>query len=87
MFLAADDTHRRVGDSGEILEIEPGRLVIKWRNEFKPELHAEGYSRMTMELETQGDMVKLTIIHEIDRPDSKLIKAVSNGWPLSSRGS
>jgi uncharacterized protein YndB with AHSA1/START domain len=77
----------RVGDSGEILEIEPGRrLVIKWRNEFKPEMHAEGYSRMTMELETQGDMVKLTIIHEIDRPDSKLIKAVSNGWPLILSG-
>jgi hypothetical protein len=25
--------------------------------------------------------VKLTITHEIDRPDSKLIEAVSGGWP------
>jgi hypothetical protein len=25
--------------------------------------------------------VKLTIIHEIDRPSSKLIGAVSVGWP------
>ena len=38
-----------------------------------PELHAEGHSRMTYELETQGDSVKLTLIHEMDRPDSKLI--------------
>src|SRR5271170_3246538 len=72
----------RVGDSGEILEIDPPRrLVQTWRNEFKPELHAEGYSRMTYELEKLGESVKLTIIHEMDRPDSKLIDAVSNGWP------
>ena len=28
-----------------------------------------------------GAAVKLTITHEIDRPDSKLITAVSGGWP------
>jgi uncharacterized protein YndB with AHSA1/START domain len=73
----------RVGDSGEILEIEPGcRLVLKWRNEFKTELRAEGYSRMTYDLEQQGEMVKLTLIHEMDRPGSKLIEGVSNGWPM-----
>ena len=73
----------RVGDSGEILEIEPGRrLVLKWRNDFKPELHAEGDSRMTWELEPQGDTVKLTIIHEMEKPGSKLIDAVSKGWPM-----
>jgi uncharacterized protein YndB with AHSA1/START domain len=72
----------RVGDSGEVLEIEPGRrLVLKWRNEFKPELRAEGDSRMTYELEQQGDSVKLTLIHEMDKPDSKLIEGVSTGWP------
>jgi uncharacterized protein YndB with AHSA1/START domain len=72
----------RVADSGEVLEIEPHkRLVLSWRNEFKPELHAEGYSRLTYELEPQGDTVKLTVIHEMDRPDSKLIQAVSGGWP------
>lgn len=73
----------RVADAGEIIEIEPEkRLVLKWRNEFKPELHAEGYSRCTCELEKQGEMVKLTVVHEMDRPESKLIEAVSGGWPL-----
>jgi uncharacterized protein YndB with AHSA1/START domain len=72
----------RVADSGEILEIEPQRrLVLTWRNEFKPELRAEGHSRLTYELEKQGESVKLTIIHEIDKPDSKFIEAVSGGWP------
>lgn len=72
----------RVGDAGEVLEIEPNRrLVLKWRNEFMPELREEGYSRMTYELEPQGDTVKLTVVHEMDRPDSKLIEKVSEGWP------
>jgi uncharacterized protein YndB with AHSA1/START domain len=72
----------RVADSGEILEIEPHkRLVLSWRNEFKPDLREEGYSRMTYELEQQGEAVKLTVIHEIDKPGSKFIEAVSNGWP------
>jgi uncharacterized protein YndB with AHSA1/START domain len=72
----------RVGDQGTIVEIEPERrLVLIWRNEFMPDLKAEGDSRMTWELETQGEAVKLTVIHEMDRPGSKLIDGVSQGWP------
>jgi uncharacterized protein YndB with AHSA1/START domain len=72
----------RVADSGEVLEIDPPRrLVLKWRNEFKPELTEEGYSRMTYLLEPEGNNVKLTVTHEMDRLKSKLIAAVSNGWP------
>ncbi len=72
----------RVADTGEILECEaPKRLVIKWRNEFRPELKEEGYSRCTIELEPIKEAVKLTISHCIDRADSKLIAAVSGGWP------
>jgi uncharacterized protein YndB with AHSA1/START domain len=72
-----------VTDAGEVLEIEPKRrLVLKWRNEYKPELKAEGFSRMTYELDPKGEMVKLTVIHEIGHPDSKLIHAVSGGWPI-----
>jgi uncharacterized protein YndB with AHSA1/START domain len=72
----------RVGDSGEIVEIEPERrLVLSWRNEFKAELKDEPPSRLTYELEQQGETVKLTVIHESDRPDSKLIDMVSHGWP------
>ena len=69
-------------DSGEILEIDPPRrMVIRWLNEWKPELKAEGTSRCTIELEPVDSAVKLTITHEIDRPESKLITAVSGGWP------
>jgi uncharacterized protein YndB with AHSA1/START domain len=73
----------RVGDAGEVLEIDPPRwLVLSWRNEFMPDLKAEGFSRATFELEQQDDMVKLTVVHEIDKPSSKFIEAVSGGWPM-----
>jgi uncharacterized protein YndB with AHSA1/START domain len=71
-----------VTDSGEVLEIEPyRRLVLKWRNEFKPELKAEGYSQLTYQLEEEGKSVKLTVIHQMAKEGSKLIDAVSQGWP------
>jgi uncharacterized protein YndB with AHSA1/START domain len=73
----------RVGDSGEVLEIDPPRrLVLSWENQFQADLKSEGHSRATFELEPQDDMVKLTIVHEMDKPDSKFIEAVSSGWPL-----
>lgn len=72
----------RIADTGEIVEIDPQRrLVLKWRNEFRPELKSEGYSRCTVELEPLAGAVKLTITHVIDRAESKFIEAVSGGWP------
>ena len=72
----------RVADSGEILEIVHLRkIVLSWRNYLKPEAQAEGYSRLTYELEQHGDAVKLTVIHEMDKPESILIQMVSSGWP------
>jgi uncharacterized protein YndB with AHSA1/START domain len=72
----------RIADTGEILEFDPPRrLVLKWRNEFRPELKAEGYARCSMELEALDNAVKLTINHTIERADSRFIEAVSGGWP------
>lgn len=72
----------RVADAGEIVEIDPPRrLVLRWRNEFKPELKSEGYSRCVVELEPLDGAVKLTITHSMDRAESKFIGAVSGGWP------
>ena len=69
-------------DAGEIVEAEPPRrLVIRWQNQFKPELKAEGDSLCTMEIETSGTAVKLSITHTIEREPSKFIEAVSGGWP------
>ena len=72
----------RVGDQGEVLEIDPpDRLVLSWQNQFIPELAAEGFSKATFELKTEGQSVRLTVTHEMPREKSKLIESVSTGWP------
>ena len=71
----------RVADAGEVLECDPPRrIVLKWRNEFRPELKAEGFTRCTFEIEEADGMAKLTVTHQAERP-SVLIEKVSTGWP------
>jgi uncharacterized protein YndB with AHSA1/START domain len=72
----------QIFDAGEIVEAEPPRrLVIRWQHQNRPELKAEGPSLCTMELEPSGTAVKLSITHTIECEPSKLIAAVSGGWP------
>lgn len=72
----------RILDAGEIVEAEPPRrLVIRWQHQDKPELRAEGESLCTIELEPFGTAIRLSITHTIGCEPSKLIAAVSGGWP------
>jgi uncharacterized protein YndB with AHSA1/START domain len=72
----------RIADKGKILEVDyPKRLVISWANEFQPDLKAEGATRVTYELEPEGSAIKLTLTQESPVKDSKLIGAMSQGWP------
>src|SRR5690348_2532385 len=72
----------RLADAGEIVEANPPRrLVIRWRNEWNPELKAEGASLCTIEIEPSSTAVKLSITHSLEREGSKFITAVSGGWP------
>jgi uncharacterized protein YndB with AHSA1/START domain len=71
-----------VWDAGEILEaVAPRRLVIRWVHQMTPELKAEGDSICTMEIEPGNGQVKLTITHTVEREGSRLVEAVSGGWP------
>ena len=73
----------RLADAGKVLEIDPPRrLVLEWQNQFRSELHDEGFSRCTIEIEAMGDVTRLSVVHEIDREASKFIEAVSGGWPM-----
>jgi hypothetical protein len=58
----------RLADAGEIIECDPPRRLV-------------GVSRLTYEIEPQAKYVKFTLTHEMARPNSKLIEAVSTGWP------
>jgi uncharacterized protein YndB with AHSA1/START domain len=73
----------RVTDAGKVAEIDPPRrLVLEWRNEFMPELKAEGFSRCAIEISEEHGVTRLAVTHEIDVEGSKLIEAVSGGWPM-----
>src|SRR4029450_4527356 len=70
-------------DSGEILEsVSPKRLGRSWVNEWKPGCKGGGNSGCVYEIEPTGASVKLTLTHSIERPDSKFIEAVLEGWPM-----
>ena len=72
----------RLGDSGKVMEFDPPRrMKVSWRNEFIPELKAEGYTYCTYDLEPAGSTVKLTVTHESPTAGSKVIEKVSGGWP------
>ena len=72
----------KVADSGEVLEVDPPRhLVLKWRNEFLPELKAEGFTRCTFDIEQNDGLVKLTVTHEAEAAPT-FIGKVSTGWPM-----
>lgn len=72
-----------VTDEGEVAESDPQRrLALRWRHKWRPELAEEGEAFCVIELEPQpAGVVKLVVTHTLPRPDSKLIEAVSGGWP------
>ena len=52
---------------GEVVEADPPRkLVQSWRLLMDPQMAAEGFTRLTWEIEaTQGGVTKLTVIHDV----------------------
>lgn len=73
----------RAWDVGKVLANEPlERLQVSWLHQHDAAMRKEGESVCTFELEAvSGDVTKLTVTHQIGVADSKLIGAVSNGWP------
>jgi uncharacterized protein YndB with AHSA1/START domain len=73
----------RVWDRGKVVVAEPPkRLQVTWLHLNDETMKAEGESVCTFELEpAQEGVTKLTVTHAIDRSPSKLIAAVSTGWP------
>lgn len=77
-----------------ILEAEPYRRIAFVFHTFIPELTAVGLSedtiataaaeprsRVTFDIEQQGDQVKLTVTHDEFPPNSLVRQLISNGWP------
>ena len=73
----------KLWDTGKVLAADPPRrLSVSWMHVADEAMKAEGHSTATFELEAAGEGVtKLTLTHSIGIADSKLIGAVSGGWP------
>ena len=73
---------------GEVVEADPPRkLVQTWRPLWDPEMVAEGFKRVTWEIEAgEGGVTTLTVTHELDRAPktaaqvSGKIREAGGGW-------
>jgi len=79
-----------------VLVSDPPRTLSYTWHTFTPELNerlqfgddlfaklaGERRSRVTFELEAQGELVKLTVVHDDFEPGSTAATMVRNGWPV-----
>jgi uncharacterized protein YndB with AHSA1/START domain len=69
-------------DTGEILEADrPRRLSYTFKHQLFEEMRNEPATKVVFTIEPHGKIVKLTVTHEGFIEGSKLLGAVSKGWP------
>lgn len=82
--LRAENFDGLLGE-GEVLEADPPRrLVHTMLAHFSPEAEAEGFSRVTWEIEPVGDSCRLTLIHDQMREGAS--DQIYGGWPMVLSG-
>lgn len=75
----ADDGKRTVKLVGEVLESIPNnRLVMTWADPSDAADKAK-HSRVAIDIETVGKMVRVTVTHDELTPDMQ--RKITNGWP------
>ena len=68
--------------AGHVVESAPPRhLVLTWVSPKDAEI-PDKVSRVTFDIETYGDGVRLTVTHSELEPDSAMLSGISRGWPL-----
>lgn len=80
--------HQRLDDArtvdlvGKIVESSPPRrLILTWARP-KEAGDDSKHSRVTFEIEPQGDkLIRLTVTHEDLERDPKMLAGISGGWP------
>ena len=68
-------------DAGEVIEYDPPRRLSYTFVNLSEKYRAERPARATFVLEPYGEVVKLTLTHEGFDAGSKMLPAVSKGWP------
>jgi uncharacterized protein YndB with AHSA1/START domain len=76
-----DNAERTLRMVGTVVEVnEPKRLVFTWAPPADANDESK-HSRVTFELEPNGDTVKLTVTHSELEPGSNMFNGISKGWP------
>jgi uncharacterized protein YndB with AHSA1/START domain len=75
-------TDGKTSDTGEILVADPPRLLsYTFKHELFEDMRDEPATKVVFTIEPYGEIVKLTVTHEGFVEGSKLLGAISNGWP------
>ncbi len=68
--------------SGKVLEARaPNRLVVSFTGNWDPAMQGDAPSRVTYEIEQQGDCCKLTVTHDDFAGETPTYQIVGGGWP------
>ena len=74
-------------DTGAILDADPPRrLSYSFKHQLFEEMRNEPATKVVFTIEPHGKIVKLTVTHEGFIEGSKLLGAVSKGWPAILSG-
>ncbi|HEV3182235.1 MAG TPA: SRPBCC family protein [Steroidobacteraceae bacterium] len=77
----ADDGKGTVRLVGKVVEVIPNkRLVLTWGDVADAADNAK-HSRVAMDIESVGAMVRLTVTHDELQPGSEMARKISSGWP------
>jgi uncharacterized protein YndB with AHSA1/START domain len=68
--------------TGKVLAVDPPRRLSYTFHPHHDGLEREGPSRVTFEIESQGDQVKLTLTHDEFPAGSEVLTHIGRGWPL-----
>ena len=76
----ADDGKGTVRLVGKVVEVIPNRrLVLTWADAEAAD-NAK-HSRVAMDIESVGQVVRLTVTHDELQPGSEMAEGIRNGWP------
>jgi uncharacterized protein YndB with AHSA1/START domain len=79
--LVADDGKGTVKVVGKVVELIPNkRLVLTWCD-VDGAVDSVTCSRVAMDIESEGGLVRLTVTHDELEPGSEMLRGISKGWP------